>query len=124
MAEELITMSEERRQYERLGKSYRILYRHMDDITTMSVSQEGVVVDVGGGGLCFLASQPMETGSQLALVVEFTGWLTDGNGDWIVTHNDDDIARLEVIAVVTRYKVSATVPGRFEIGVRFCGRLG
>ena len=123
MADSVMGIGEEKRRYDRLNKSYKVLYRGMADIATPSAAQEGVVIDVGGGGLSFLAGQPIEKGSQLVLLVEFTGWVAQDNGDWVVTHNDSDVAELEVVAEVIRYTVSASVPGRFEIGVRFRGRV-
>jgi len=113
----------DKRRHERLSKNYRVLYRRMADLASPSSALEGVVIDVSGGGLSFLASEPLEEGSQLALTVEFSGWVAEESGDWVVTRDDNDVAKLEVIAEVTRYAVSQNVPGRFEIAVRFCGRI-
>ena len=123
MADSADITDDEKRQHERFSKSYKVLYRGMADLASPSSAQEGVVIDVGGGGLSFLAGEPLEVGSQLALLVEFSGWVAEETGDWVVTRDDNDVAELEVIAEVTRYEVSPTVPGRFEIGVRFCGRI-
>ncbi|MDH4320408.1 MAG: PilZ domain-containing protein [Desulfobulbaceae bacterium] len=114
----------DKRLHERLRKSYRVTYRRMEDLSSPSPAREGVVIDVSGGGFCFLAGEPFEENSRLALLVEFPGWLADEHGDWIVTHDEKDVARLEVLVVVTRFAASRTVPGRFEIGVRICGRIG
>lgn len=54
--------------------------------------------------------------------VEFSGW-SAANGDWVATRDSSDSARLEVLAVVTHRQASQEVPGRYEIGVRFCGRV-
>jgi len=59
----------------------------------------------------------------LALVVEFSGWTSD-KGRWVVTGDGTDVATLEMIGVVTHQQVSRTVPGRYEVGVRFCGSIG
>ena len=123
MPDSAFSTDDEKRRYERLSKSYKVLYRRMVDLASPSSAQEGVVIDVGGGGLSFLAGEPLEEGSQLALLVEFSGWVTDESGDWVATHDENDVAELEVIAEVIRYSVSQTVPGRFEIGVRFSGRI-
>ena len=124
MTDSVGSTDSDQRLYERLSKSYRVMYRRMADLSRPSPAQEGVIIDVGGGGLCFLAGEPFAVDSQLALLVEFPGWVADGSGDWLATSDDNDVAELEVLAVVTRYEASQTVPGRFEIGVRFCGRIG
>ena len=114
----------DQRLHERLRKSYRVTYRRMDDLSSPSPAQEGVIIDVSGGGFCFLAGEPFDENIQLALRVEFPGWVADAGGDWVASGDDNDVAELEVLAVVTRYEASKAVPGRFEIGVRLCGRIG
>lgn len=114
----------EKRLHERLRKSYRVTYRRMEDLSSPSPPREGVIIDVSGGGFCFLAGEPFEENSQLALLVEFPGWVAEASGDWTATSDENDVAELEVLAVVTRYEASRAVPGRFEIGVRLCGRIG
>ncbi len=124
MADSAEKMNADKRFHERLSKSYRVVYRRMEDISAPSPAREGVIVDVSGGGICFLAGEPIEEDSQLSLLVEFSGWVVDENGDWAATGNDSDVAELEVLAMATRCEVSQAVTGRFEIGVRFCGRIG
>ncbi|MDH3392791.1 MAG: PilZ domain-containing protein [Desulfobulbaceae bacterium] len=114
----------DKRLHERLRKSYRVTYRRMEDLASPSPPQEGVIIDVSGGGFCFLAGEPFEENSQLALLVEFPGWVADSRGDWVATNDENDVAELEVLVEVLRYEASRTVPGRFEIGVRLCGRIG
>ena len=112
----------ERRRHERLVRSYKVRYRHMDDLVSRGGRHEGVILDISGGGLRFLSLEPVEENSQLVMEVEFSGWTT-ANGEWVATRDSSDTARLEVLALVTHRQVSQEVPGRYEIGVRFCGRV-
>ncbi|MDH5297624.1 MAG: hypothetical protein OEV91_01230 [Desulfobulbaceae bacterium] len=114
---------QEKRRYERLNRSYKVCYRYLVDLAAPSAAREGLVLDIGGGGLRFLSTEPVDESSQLAMVVEFAGWLTEGGEEWVATRDHGDVARLEVIAVVTHQQMSQSVPGRYEIGVRFCGRI-
>jgi len=116
--------NDDKRLHERLRKSYRVIYRRMADLSSPSSPREGVVIDVSGGGFCFLAGEPFEENSRLALLIEFPGWVADARGDWVATKDDNDVAELEVLVEVIRNEASRAVPGRFEIGVRLCGRIG
>ncbi len=113
----------ERRRYDRLIRSYRVCYRYLADLSHRSAEREGVILDISGGGLRFLSADPVDEDCPLALVVEFSGW-TNEQGQWVVTGDGNDTATLEMIGVVTHQQASRSVPGRYEVGVRFCGWIG
>lgn len=121
----LLAINKERRQHERLEKRFTIYYRRLEDLSFPDEEVpdiEAEIVDIGGGGLCFLSDSPLEISSQLVILLEFSGWLADMD-EWIITHNSSDVGLLRVVGMVVRVAVSETFPDKFEIGVRFTGRV-
>ena len=113
----------ERRRHERIEKRFTIHFRRLEELSLPEVAEvEAEIVDIGGGGLCFLHDTPLEISSQLIIRLEFSGWLADMD-EWILTRNSFDVGVLRVVGMVVRVAVSKQNPDRFEIGVRFTGRV-
>lgn len=116
-------VGEERRQHERLEKSFTIYYRRLEDLSLTEMPDvEAEIVDIGGGGLCFLNDEPLEISTQLVITLEFSGWLADMD-EWVITRSPSDVGVLKVVGMVVRVAVSKIHPDKFEIGVRFTGRV-
>ena len=115
--------TEDRRQHDRLERSFTIQYRRLEDLSTQDTEDiEAEIIDIGGGGLCFLSDEPIEISTQLILVLEFSGWLADMD-EWVITRKSDDVGVLKVVGMVVRVAMNRTQPDKFEIGVRFTGRI-
>ncbi len=113
---------EERRQHERLPKDVDIHYGAFKDLSEIVIDQEGKLLDIGAGGICFLAKKHIEVATQIMLVLEFPGW-QEGVADWQASSNDSDIGVLKVVGMVVRCLPSSLEPGLYEVGVCFCGRM-
>ncbi len=116
------TSDSERRTYERLDRDFKISYRDLEDLSSDWLNKDGKLLDIGGGGLRFLASEKVRENSQLVMEIEFSGWQVDED-EWNPTGNSDDSGNLKVIAKVMWSVESRNEPGEFEIGVCFSGRI-
>ena len=114
---------EERRQEERVGKNLFVRFTWLEDLKADVPYREGQLLDISGGGLCFLAEEAMPLGSQLVMVLEFPGWHAVADGKWIATKAEEDVGVLQVIGMVSWVAVSRTNPDRYETGVCFSGMV-
>lgn len=112
--------TEEHRKYDRIEKNLTIRYGRLEDFTKNSLEMEGELLDIGAGGLRFLASESVEISSPLVIQLEFPGWLAFED-KWIATKNDNDFGVLQVIGMVAWVAVSEEYPDKFDIGVSFSG---
>lgn len=122
MTNEINMLQDERRRHGRFDKRSTILYRRFEDIAKDKKAQRGELCDFSGGGVRFLANQQLDKNSQLILELDFSGWQDEGE-DWIQTGNPADIGRLRAIGQVMWCAEDAAQPGRYEVGVRFTGRV-
>ena len=116
-------MDEERRQEERVAKNLFVRFTRLEDLKADVSYREGQLLDISGGGLCFLAEESMPLGSQLVMVLEFPGWHAAADGKWIATKVEEDVGVLQVIGMVSWVAVSRTQPDRYETGVCFSGMV-
>ncbi len=112
----------EKRRYERLPKEVDIHFGMFQDLSEVVIDQEGRLLDIGVGGVRFLASEHVEVASQIMLILEFPGW-QGGAVDWQVSSNESDIGVLKVLGMVVRCLPSSLDPDSYEVGVCFCGRM-
>ena len=113
---------EERREYERLDRDFRVSYCRSGNISHHALDRNADLLDIGGGGMRFLAEELLEEKTQLILEVEFSGWQVDDE-EWTATGSSDDSGLLRVIATVMRCVESRTQIGKYEVGVCFSGRI-
>jgi hypothetical protein len=114
---------EERRQEERVDKNLFVRFTRLEDLQADIPYREGQLLDISGGGLCFLAEESMPLGSQLVMVLEFPGWHAAADGKWIATKAEEDVGVLQVIGMVSWVAISRTKPDRYETGVCFSGMV-
>ena len=62
-----ITENAERRNYERLEKEFTFRYAMLTDFANTELTEQGVILDIGGGGLRFLSSEKWHKNQQLLL---------------------------------------------------------
>ena len=115
-------LQEERRRHGRIDKRLTILYRRFEDVAKDKHAQRGELCDFSGGGVRFLANQELEKSSQLILELDFPGWQDDGE-EWTQTDNPADIGRLKAIGAVMWCANADSQSAKYEIGVRFTGRI-
>ena len=114
---------DERRQEERVGKDLLVRFTRLEDLLADIPYRDGQLLDLSGGGLCFLAEEALPLGSQLVMVLEFPGWQAAAEGKWIATKMEADVGVLRAVGMVSWVAVSRTKPGRYETGVCFSGRV-
>lgn len=114
---------EERRQEERVAKNRFLRFTRLEDLQADVPYREGDLLDISGGGLCFLAEELLPLGSQLVMVLEFPGWHAVADDKWIATKVEADVGVLQVIGMVSWVAVSRIKPDRYETGVCFSGMV-
>lgn len=118
--QEKVCCVEENRKYERIEKNLAIRYGILEDFARNSFDMEGELLDIGAGGLHFLASEAIEISTPLVMQLEFPGWLAFED-KWIATKNDKDLGILQVIGMVVWVSVSHEYSDKFDIGISFSG---
>ncbi len=116
-------LSEERRQEERVARNLFVRFTRLEDLQADVPYRDGQLLDISGGGLCFLAEEALPLGSQLVMVLEFPGWLAAADGKWIATNVEEDVGVLRVVGMVSWVAVSRAKPDRYETGVCFSGMV-
>lgn len=108
----------ERRHFQRLERTFAFHYGTFDDLLDIRLEEEGVVLDIGAGGVRFLARRSWQKNEQLLMQLDFSSMRTvDTEAD-----PEGDESRMLVVGTVMW---SSDVPAddRFEVGVRFSGRV-
>lgn len=116
-------VGEERRQEERVAKDLFVRFTRLEDIQADIPYREGQLLDISGGGLCFLTEEALTLGSQLVMVLEFPGWLAAADGKWIATKVEEDVGVLRAVGMVSWVAVSRSRPDYYETGVSFSGMV-
>lgn len=114
---------DERRQEQRVAKDLFVRFTMLEDLMANVPYQQGQLLDISGGGLCFLAEEAMPLGSQLMMILEFPGWHAAANGKWVATKVEEDVGVLRVVGMVSWVAVSRSKPDRYETGVCFSGMV-
>ena len=114
---------EERRQEERVAKDLFVRFTRLEDLQADVPYRDGQLLDISGGGLCFLVKEALPLGSQLVMILEFPGWHAVAGGKWIATKVEEDVGVLRVVGMVSWVAVSRSNPGCYETGVCFSGMV-
>ncbi len=114
---------EERRQEERVAKNLCVRFTRLEDLRADVPYRDGQLLDISGGGLCFLAEESLPLGSQLVMVLEFPGWQAAADGKWIATKVEADVGVLRAVGMVSWVAVNRADPDRYETGVCFSGMV-
>ena len=122
MTNEIAMLQEERRRHERFHKRSTIFYRGFEDIAKDKRAQRGTLLDFSGGGARFLANQELEKNSQVIIELDFTGWIEEGD-EWIQTGDPADVSKLKAIGAIMWCTKDESEPDKYEVGVRFTGRI-
>jgi len=115
--------NEERRQDGRVAKDLCVRFTRLEDLMGDVPYRDGQLLDISGGGLCFLAEDALPLGTQLVMVLEFPGWLASTDGKWVATKVEEDVGVLRAVGMVSWVAVSRAMPERYETGVSFSGRV-
>jgi hypothetical protein len=114
---------EERRQEERFAKNLFVRFTRLEDLLADVPYRDGQLLDISGGGLCFLTEEALPLGSQLVMILEFPGWQAVADGKWIATKQEEDVGVLRAVGMVSWVAVSRAMPDKYETGVSFSGRV-
>ncbi len=113
---------DERRHHHRIDKASKMRYQSLQgvaDQTTMTVAE---LCDFSGGGIRFLAPEPLAKNEQLIIELHFNGW-QEKDDEWIRTGDANDVGQLNAIGAVMWCSDEDNPPGTYEIGLRFTGRV-
>ncbi len=110
---------EDRRQHKRLVKPYRIEYGPFTSIVQQETLKSGLLKNVSGGGVLFIAAERFDIGTQLFLKIYISGW-SDHDGECIKVSNTDSELLLMTVAEVLR---SDEEQDGYVIGAKFIGRI-
>ena len=116
-----ITENAERRSYERLEKEFSFHYTILSDLAKTELTEQGVILDIGGGGLRFLSSEKWQKNEQLLMQLDFDGWQIEGV-NCAVSDNSGEYGRMLVVGSVM-WSSEAVSEDQFEVGVRFTARM-
>ncbi len=113
---------DERRQHLRIDRTSTIRYQPIQNLANQADMKSGELCDFSGGGIRFLASEPVSKNEQLVIELHFKGWHENGD-DWVRTGNDDDVGQLNAVGAVMWCSEKEEPAGTYEIGLRFTGRV-
>ena len=122
MINENTMLHDERRRHFRFDKRSFILYRSFEEIAKDKHAQNGELLDFSGGGVRFLANQELRKGCQLILELNFPGWQAEAE-EWVQTGEPSDVGKLQAIGEVMWCTIDTCQPTKYEVGVRFTGRI-
>ncbi len=114
---------EERRREERVAKNLVVRFTRLEDLLSDIPYRDGQLLDISGGGLCFLTDDALPLGSQLVMVLEFPGWQAVADGKWLATKQEEDVGVLRAVGMVSWVAISRARPDKYETGVCFSGRV-
>jgi len=114
---------EERRQEERFAKNLFVRFTRLEDLLADVPYRDGQLLDISGGGLCFLTEEALPLGSQLVMILEFPGWQAVADGKWIATKVEEDVGVLRAVGMVSWVAISRAKPDKYETGVSFSGQV-
>lgn len=115
---------EERRLFERIGKSFNMHYRHWpsESLPIGELDRQGRVCDISAGGLRFTTEGQLRKNEKLIILLEFSGWKVDGD-EWVLTGNPGDQGKLKVLGRVMWCTEVGPGNNKQEVGICFVGRL-
>ena len=119
---ELFEQVTNKRKHERLQRKFTLRYDLFDDLSKCQANRSAELLDIGGGGICFLTDERLDNGCQLIMELEMPGWEVV-DGDWIPSSNRQKIGRLQVVGKVIWTAPSSSPTGYYETGLRFTGQL-
>jgi hypothetical protein len=114
---------EDRRQDERFAKNLLVRFTRLEDLLGDVPYRDGQLLDISGGGLCFLTEEALPLGSQLVMILEFPGWQAVADGKWVATKQEEDVGVLRAVGMVSWVAISRAKPDKYETGVCFSGRV-
>ncbi len=118
---EQITENAERRSYKRLEKEFAFRYAPLSNFANTELSEQGVILDIGGGGLRFLSSDKREKDEQLLMKLDFEGWKIDGV-NCMASDTTGEYGSMLVVGSVM-WSAETANEDQFEVGVRFTARM-
>ncbi len=111
----------ERRKHDRLEKEFVFSYSRFEELPRTSLDLEGLILDIGGGGIRFLASREWLKNDLLLMKLDFKRWYDEGVIRVPVEISDDCSFMLVVGKVM--WSQETLYDGQFEVGVMFIARM-
>ncbi|MFH1216742.1 MAG: hypothetical protein V1706_09610 [Pseudomonadota bacterium] len=116
-----IAVVAERRKYDRLEKEIVFRYSLFEDLVNVSLGDQGLILDIGAGGVRFLSSCQWHKSDQLLMKLDFNGWRISGE-ECVATFRKEDCGSMLVVGTVM-WAAETVHDDQFEIGVRFTARV-
>ena len=114
--------NDDRRQHLRLDRASVMRYQPLQNIAGQGGMKQAELCDFSGGGIRFLAPEPLIKNEQFVIELHFCGW-QEKDDEWIRTGNDHDVGCLNAIGAVMWCFEKKETPGTYEVGLRFTGRV-
>lgn len=114
-------INEERRKYDRMEKEFPFHYSLFDGLPQKRLEEEGLIIDIGGGGLRFLAPQRWKKNEQLLMKLDFDDWRIDESVSVRIPSTGDSSSMLVIGTVM--WCSDTPHEDQFEVGVRFTARV-
>lgn len=119
--QEILSDFANRRKHDRLDRCFVLRYSTFHEASDRPVN-EGRLLDIGGGGLRFIAKERFDKDCQLVLEIKIPGWLLV-NDDWVQTRQAQDICLLKIVGTVMWTRQILEPDAHFETGLRFTGQI-
>ena len=116
------TANIERRRYQRLQKKFTMSYRLAEEDFQPACDSKAEILDIGGGGIRFLAPRRLEKNTQLFINLPLRDW-GKNKKEWLAIFTETKQKELTVIGTVMWTAASAQYDNSYETGVRFIGRI-
>ena len=114
-------MITERRRYNRIDKEFTFSYTVLDDLARATLEQQGLILDISGGGVRFLSSRRWMKNDQLLMKLDFAGWRIEGGACMRIGNNGHCSSMLVIGSVM--WSAETAQEEQFEVGVRFTARM-
>lgn len=112
----------ERRHYPRLQKNLTMRYSLAEEELSTDFNSDAEILDIGGGGIRFLAPRKLAKNTQLLISLPLREWRKD-KINWPVIFPAAENGELNILGKVMWAAASKEINNSFETGVRFIGRI-
>lgn len=111
----------ERRKHDRLEKEFVFSYSIFEELPRTVLDREGLILDIGGGGIRFLSSEEWHKNDLLLMKLDFKRWYDEGSIT-VPAEISADCSFMLVVGTVM-WSQETIYDGQYEVGVMFIARM-